>query len=139
MTRYRLVCSKLLAITLSLAAAHAGVAACSNAASGSRATGDASAADDDAGNAGGVSMDKWLSCPMHPQVLADYSTSCPICGMALQSIAADGGLSAHIREASNEGGVPSWYTCPMHAQVRADFDGKCPICGMKLIGTDAGP
>jgi Cu+-exporting ATPase len=60
------------------------------------------------------------TCPMHPEVRATKSASCPKCGMSLEP------LTATTPSEKVE------YTCPMHPDIIRDAPGSCPICGMAL-------
>jgi Cu+-exporting ATPase len=60
------------------------------------------------------------TCPMHPEVRATKSASCPKCGMSLEP------LTAIKSKEKVE------YTCPMHPEIIRDAPGACPICGMAL-------
>ena len=56
------------------------------------------------------------TCPMHPEVLRDEPGSCPLCGMALEPVAAS----------------TSHWTCPMHPEVHEQGPGHCSDCGCAL-------
>jgi Cu(I)/Ag(I) efflux system membrane fusion protein len=58
-------------------------------------------------------------CPMHPEVISDTPSKCPICGMNLVK-----------KQVKSEKAV---YTCPMHPEVVSDTPSKCPLCGMDLV------
>ncbi|HKR61705.1 MAG TPA: heavy metal translocating P-type ATPase, partial [Pyrinomonadaceae bacterium] len=60
------------------------------------------------------------TCPMHPEIRAPQTGSCPKCGMALEPVSVPA-PSTKIE-----------YTCPMHPQIVRDQPGNCPICGMAL-------
>ncbi|MGQ9533158.1 MAG: heavy metal-binding domain-containing protein [Desulfotomaculales bacterium] len=60
------------------------------------------------------------ACPMHPEVREKGPGACPICGMALESVA------PAVITAKTE------WTCPMHPEIVRDSPGPCPICGMAL-------
>ncbi len=68
-------------------------------------------------------------CPMHADVRSATPGTCPMCGMALQRVAAPG-PSAPAALASGPAAVE--YVCPMHAQIVRAAPGSCPICGMAL-------
>lgn len=78
-------------------------------------------------------------CPMHPDVVDDHPSDCPICGMHLVP---DGVETEHEHTASQDQSDPaaqattadrdSLYTCPMHPEILQDHPGRCPICGMHL-------
>jgi len=53
---------------------------------------------------------------MHPEVLRDEPGSCPLCGMALEPVAAS----------------TSHWTCPMHPEVQEQGPGHCSDCGCAL-------
>ena len=86
-------------------------------------------------------------CPMHPSVIADYPSSCPVCGMdlvAVGEIAAPGGGASHGGGAALQpanrtapAAAPSKgrYWCPMHPEVASDDpNAACEKCGgMKLV------
>jgi Cu+-exporting ATPase len=55
-------------------------------------------------------------CPMHPETLRDAPGACPLCGMALEAVAA----------------TMSHWTCPMHPAVHAPGPGHCADCGCAL-------
>lgn len=61
-------------------------------------------------------------CPMHPTVVSDKASDCPICGMKLVPIE---GQKAPAHAAK--------YHCPMHPTVVDVKPSDCPICGMKLV------
>jgi FtsP/CotA-like multicopper oxidase with cupredoxin domain len=61
------------------------------------------------------------ACPMHPEVTATESGTCPRCGMKLVA------------------GNPASYVCPMHPEVTTTEPGTCPRCGMKLVASGAPP
>jgi FtsP/CotA-like multicopper oxidase with cupredoxin domain len=63
-------------------------------------------------------------CPMHPEVTASESASCPKCGMKL------------VPAAESE---PTSYACPMHPEVTDTKASSCRKCGMKLIPLDKVP
>ncbi len=56
------------------------------------------------------------TCPMHPQVARDAPGDCPLCGMALEPLAA----------------TTSHWSCPMHPEARAAGPGHCADCGCAL-------
>jgi len=72
------------------------------------------------------------TCPMHPDVIADHPSDCPICGMHL--VPEDQGTIHEpmpvIPEPPTGTGIR--YTCPMHPEIVRDRPGRCPICGMHL-------
>jgi len=55
-------------------------------------------------------------CPMHPEIVRDEPGDCPLCGMALEPIAAS----------------TSHWTCPMHPEVHEAGPGHCTDCGCAL-------
>jgi len=61
------------------------------------------------------------TCPMHPEVMQDYTGICPKCKMDL--------VKKEDQTGKIEGTI---YTCPMHPKVMANYAGKCPICKMDL-------
>lgn len=61
-------------------------------------------------------------CPMHPTVVSDKASDCPICGMRLVPIP---------REKASP--VAETYICPMHPEVTTQGPSDCPICGMHLV------
>jgi FtsP/CotA-like multicopper oxidase with cupredoxin domain len=63
-------------------------------------------------------------CPMHPEVTASESATCPKCGMKL------------VPAAESQ---PTEYVCPMHPEVTDTEASSCPKCGMKLIPANAVP
>ena len=63
--------------------------------------------------------DASFTCPMHPEVRANRTDSCPKCGMELEAIVPS--LVARTE-----------WTCPMHPEIVRDAPGNCPICGMAL-------
>jgi len=88
--------------------------------------------------------DSKFVCPMHPDVVDDHASECPICGMHLVPIEA-GPSQVHMQDlpgASEASRVASstalavekatLYTCPMHPEIIRDAPGRCPICGMHL-------
>lgn len=56
------------------------------------------------------------TCPMHPQIVRDSPGDCPLCGMALEPLAA----------------ATSHWTCPMHPEAREAGPGHCADCGCAL-------
>ena len=52
-------------------------------------------------------------CPMHPTVVSDHPSDCPICGMKLVKTAAAGGAA----EAKPAAAAKPQYVCPMHPTV----------------------
>jgi Cu+-exporting ATPase len=66
----------------------------------------------------GDSKIEW-TCPMHPEVRAHESGSCPKCGMALERV-------------QPPPPVRGEWTCPMHPEVVSHAPGSCPKCGMAL-------
>lgn len=58
-------------------------------------------------------------CPMHPEIVSDTPSKCPLCGMNLVR-----------KHATPEKAV---YICPMHPEVISDKPSKCPDCGMNLV------
>ena len=61
------------------------------------------------------------TCPMHPEIRRSAPGACPICGMALEPLAA-----APIAGPGVE------YVCPMDPEVVQHHPGSCPKCGMAL-------
>ena len=77
-------------------------------------------------------------CPMHPEIVDDHPSQCPICGMTLVP-EHEAGLHTHAHEhqpafhpAPEPHSGKVLYTCPMHPQIVQDHPGRCPICGMHL-------
>ena len=73
-------------------------------------------------------------CPMHPEVIDDQPSDCPVCGMRLVP---EGEVAQHAHQehtpapaSPQTDKVP--YTCPMHPEIVRDRPGRCPICGMHL-------
>jgi len=58
-------------------------------------------------------------CPMHPEIVSDTPSKCPLCGMNLVK-----------KQEQTDAAV---YTCPMHPEVVSDTPSKCPKCGMNLV------
>jgi Cu+-exporting ATPase len=56
------------------------------------------------------------TCPMHPEIVREAPGDCPLCGMALEPVAA----------------TTSHWTCPMHPAVHAPGPGHCTDCGCAL-------
>jgi membrane fusion protein, copper/silver efflux system len=52
-----------------------------------------------------VAQSLHYTCPMHPQYQSDHNGSCPICGMSLVPVSADGSLGNPNSVASAAGGV----------------------------------
>jgi Cu+-exporting ATPase len=74
--------------------------------------------------------EKYLTCPMHPDVRKPLPR-CPECGMYLQLPAEAEKKPPQVKEkAAVPPGVA--YTCPMHPEVRRENPGDCPECGMAL-------
>jgi Cu(I)/Ag(I) efflux system membrane fusion protein len=68
---------------------------------------------------------------MHPTVVSDHPSDCPICGMKLVKMAA-----AAPEPASPAASGMVLFQCPMHPSVHQDHPGDCPTCGMKLEKVD---
>ncbi|MDD5640260.1 MAG: heavy metal translocating P-type ATPase [Syntrophales bacterium] len=66
------------------------------------------------------------ACPMHPEIIQEKPGDCPLCGMALEP------LAAPAPEAEKPEAPQGDYTCPMHPEVRQPGPGACPKCGMAL-------
>jgi Cu+-exporting ATPase len=60
-------------------------------------------------------------CPMHPEIRRPAPGACPICGMALERVAA-----------VPDEALKTEYVCPMDPDVIQDHPGSCPKCGMAL-------
>jgi len=73
-------------------------------------------------------IEKYWTCPMHPQVHSEEPGKCPLCGMDLVQV--EKMKEEKPEEAEEE---IDYWTCSMHTQVKKDGPGKCPICGMDLI------
>jgi membrane fusion protein, copper/silver efflux system len=69
---------------------------------------------------------RWV-CPMHPDVTADATGTCPRCGMDLQKV--EGGVAP----------ATETWACPMHPDVTSTAPGSCSKCGMDLEPVPAGP
>jgi len=75
-------------------------------------------------------------CPMHPEVVDDQPSDCPVCGMRL--VAEGNAAQDHHEHApatmpvAPRGTDKILYTCPMHPEIVRDRPGRCPICGMHL-------
>lgn len=67
---------------------------------------------------------QWV-CPMHPQIVKDKQTGCPICGMDL--------VEKKPKPTAPAKKEIDYWTCPMHPQIKKDSEGSCPICGMDLV------
>jgi FtsP/CotA-like multicopper oxidase with cupredoxin domain len=65
----------------------------------------------------------YYACPMHPEIAASFTTSCPKCGMRLTA-------------STPSDPTPTPYQCPMHEEITASWAATCPRCGMTLV--DAG-
>jgi Cu(I)/Ag(I) efflux system membrane fusion protein/cobalt-zinc-cadmium efflux system membrane fusion protein len=91
-------------------------------------------------------VDYW-TCSMHPSVNLPEPGNCPICGMALVPVYAEGDpgdeATGRTAEASalaagatadheHESAIEYW-TCSMHPSVNLPEPGNCPICGMALV------
>jgi RND family efflux transporter MFP subunit len=83
-------------------------------------------------------------CPMHPTYVSNQPGECPICGMSLVPINAEGKevakpdsmkmTSAETMSAdSMPRAKPGQYTCPMDPEIISDKPARCPKCGMKLV------
>ena len=84
-----------------------------------------------------VGMTSRYICPMHPDVIDDHPSECPICGMTLVAEHAVGDDSHHETAepppiVAAAGAARVLYTCPMHPEIIQDHAGRCPICGMHL-------
>ena len=84
-----------------------------------------------------VGMTSRYVCPMHPDVIDDHPSECPICGMTLVAEHAVGDDSHHETAepppiVAAAGAARVLYTCPMHPEIIQDHAGRCPICGMHL-------
>ena len=66
----------------------------------------------------------YFACPMHPEIAASFTTSCPKCGMGL--------VAAEPAEPT-----PMPYQCPMHEEIIASWAATCPRCGMTLVSHGA--
>jgi P-type Cu+ transporter len=87
-------------------------------------------ADAPTGAEGEEAPERYLTCPMHPEVKEPFPR-CPKCGMFLQlPEKAPEKPPAAEEKAPAPGGVV--YTCPMDPEVRQDEPGTCPKCGMAL-------
>ena len=64
------------------------------------------------------------ACPMHPEIAASFTATCPKCGMKLVP-------------AAPETPTPTPYACPMHTEILASWPATCPLCGMTLVGLGA--
>jgi P-type Cu+ transporter len=81
--------------------------------------------------------EKYLTCPMHPEV-REPVPRCPKCGMFLTPPEAKPTEEAAAeREEPAPTGV--YYTCPMDPEVRQEEPGACPKCGMALEPAGAPP
>lgn len=65
-------------------------------------------------------------CPMHPTVVSDKASDCPICGMKLVPM-----------DEQKAPADAAQFHCPMHPTVVSDKASDCPICGMKLVPIEA--
>ena len=84
-----------------------------------------------------VGMTSHYVCPMHPEVVDDHPSECPICGMALVPEEKVEDHSDHESAgppppAAQPAAGKVLYTCPMHPEIVQDHPGRCPICGMHL-------
>ena len=84
-----------------------------------------------------VGMTSHYVCPMHPEVVDDHPSECPICGMALVPEEKVEDHSDHEPAgppppAAQAAAGKVLYTCPMHPEIVQDHPGRCPICGMHL-------
>ncbi|MEP0828102.1 MAG: efflux RND transporter periplasmic adaptor subunit [bacterium] len=81
-------------------------------------------------------------CPMHPTYISNQPGDCPICGMSLVPINAEGKEIAEEHKGHSPAAVgdsaavfkakPGQYYCWMDPEVVSDTPGKCPVCGMNL-------
>jgi FtsP/CotA-like multicopper oxidase with cupredoxin domain len=62
----------------------------------------------------------YYACPMHSDIAASFTTSCPKCGMRLIA-------------ATPPYPTPMPYQCPMHEDITASWADTCPRCGMTLV------
>ncbi len=69
------------------------------------------------------------SCPMHPEVVAAGSGTCPKCGMALVERE---GTPEERHQVHGVAARPGQFTCPMHPEIVENAPGRCPVCGMFL-------
>ena len=65
------------------------------------------------------------ACPLHPSMTDEAPGECPICGSALEPVAAPEPSSAD-----------EVWTCPMHPEILSHEPGSCPICGMDLVAKE---
>jgi Cu(I)/Ag(I) efflux system membrane fusion protein len=82
-------------------------------------------------------------CPMHPTYISNQPGECPICGMSLVPITAEGKEVKVTDLMKMDSGMtmpadsmpkakPGQWTCPMDPEVISDKPGECPKCGMDL-------
>jgi len=97
---------------------------------GSGATWPLAGRGDDGHDHAGAEAKPQYVCPMHPTVVSDHPSDCPICGMKLVKVAASTPGGAGTKAAAE---ARPQYQCPMHPTVVSDHPSDCPICGMKLV------
>jgi FtsP/CotA-like multicopper oxidase with cupredoxin domain len=68
---------------------------------------------------------EYFACPMHPEIAASFTTSCPKCGMSLVA-----------SQPSDPTAMP--FQCPMHEEIVASWAATCPRCGMTLVDQASG-
>lgn len=77
-----------------------------------------------------------FTCSMHPQIKQDEPGNCPICGMELVPIDAEGMVSEGVVDHANHAGISEpevlGYACAMNCVPPLEEPGDCPICGMEM-------
>lgn len=82
-------------------------------------------------------------CPMHPTYISNQPGECPICGMNLVPIAADGKEASATDSMNMDSATampadsiprakPGQWTCSMCPEIISDKPGECSKCGMDL-------
>ncbi len=83
------------------------------------------------GNQQSPEVKQLYQCPMHPDVIEEFETSCPICEMKLLPMTPTSAESAPVAGAQGEREILHWYA-PMDPTYISETPGKSPM-GMDLV------